>query len=78
MSNCLLSLQIKSQLNMSTGEFQSLTDQLEDVDCLLTLLEKLVSLQVCSRNITCAMSDTCVCGTPKNITLMTQKRQENK
>lgn len=37
--------QIKSQLNMSTGEFQSLTGQLEDVNCLLVVLEKVVNLQ---------------------------------
>lgn len=37
--------QIKSQLNMSTGEFQALTGQLEEVNCLLVVLEKLVSLQ---------------------------------
>ena len=38
--------QIKSQLNLSTGEFQSLTGQLDDVNCLLVVIDKLVSLQV--------------------------------
>ncbi|XP_045165863.2 centromere/kinetochore protein zw10 homolog [Mercenaria mercenaria] len=37
--------QIKSQLNMSTGEFKSLNGQLEDVNSLLVVLEKIVNLQ---------------------------------
>ena len=40
------SFQIKSQLNLSTGEFQSLTGQLDDVNCLLVVVDKLVNLQV--------------------------------
>ena len=37
---------IKSQLNLSTGEFQSLAGQLDDVNCLMVVIDKLVSLQV--------------------------------
>lgn len=37
--------EIKSQLNLSTGEFQSLTGQLDDVNCLLVVVDKLVNLQ---------------------------------
>ncbi|KAL4238190.1 Centromere/kinetochore protein zw10 [Mactra antiquata] len=37
--------QIKSQLNISTGEFQSLTGQLTDINCSLVVLEKLVNLK---------------------------------
>ena len=37
---------IKIQLNLSTGEFQSLTGQLDDVNCLMVVIDKLVGLQV--------------------------------
>ena len=37
---------IKIRLNLSTGEFQSLTGQLDDVNCLMMVIDKLVSLQV--------------------------------
>ncbi|KAH3885199.1 centromere/kinetochore protein zw10 homolog [Dreissena polymorpha] len=37
--------QIKSQLHMSTVEFETLTGNLEDITCLLVVLEKLVNLQ---------------------------------
>ncbi|KAK3591551.1 hypothetical protein CHS0354_041595 [Potamilus streckersoni] len=37
--------EIKSQLNLSTGEFQYLTAQLQDVNALMVILQKLVKLQ---------------------------------
>lgn len=47
--------QIKNQLNVSTREFQSLTSQLEDVRCILLVLEKLVHLQDCLESLESAV-----------------------
>ena len=38
---------MESQLNLSAGEFQSLTGQLDDVNCVMVVIDKLVGLQVC-------------------------------
>ena len=48
--------QIKGQLNISTGEFQSLTRQLEQVTMVMGVLDKLTKAQQLMENISMATS----------------------